>query len=82
MEAQSLADDGVADFVDGGWVFERRIFQKIASAEGLIYGDINVFVDGRCDDETPKAAVVRREVGASAADGDAQGCAGDDHSWE
>ena len=42
-------------------------------------GNVDVFVDGRGDEEAAVFAVVGREVGAAAAEGDAQRGTGDDH---
>ena len=44
-----------------------------------IDGDIDVLVDRRGDEEPPVFPVVGGQVGAAAAEGDAQGGPGDDH---
>jgi hypothetical protein len=41
--------------------------------------EVDVFVDGRRDEEAAEFAVVRRQIGAAAAEGHAQGRTGDDH---
>ena len=41
--------------------------------------DVNALVDGRRKEEAAVVAVVGRQVGAAAAEADAQGAAGDDH---
>ena len=53
-------------------VLERGIFQEISAAESFIDADVDMLVDGRGDDESAEAAVVGRQVGAAAADGDSQ----------
>src|SRR5579883_440718 len=47
--------------------------------EVVVDGDVDVLVDGRCDEEAAVAFVERRQVRAAAAEGDAQRAAGDYH---
>jgi hypothetical protein len=48
--------------------------------EGIVQGDVDVFVNGRGDHEAGMLAVVRRQVGAAASEGNAQRAASDDHA--
>src|SRR5581483_371806 len=56
-----------------------RVLYQVAGAEGLVDADEDVLVDGRGDESAAEPAVVGRQVGAPAADRDAQGRARDDH---
>src|SRR5205823_2054103 len=53
--------------------------QMDAWCEGAGDGHVDVAVDGRGDQESAERLVIRRQVGAAAAEGDAQRTAGDDH---
>jgi len=66
--AQSFAHDRVLHLIDGLHLFQLRILDEQFLAEGLVEGDVNVFVDGCRNDETSMLAVVRGQVGAAAAE--------------
>jgi hypothetical protein len=78
-QAQGFAHDGVLDLVHGLDQFHLRILDDQLLAEGLVQRDVDVFIDGRRDDEAAMLAIVRGQVGASASQRDAQWRAGDDH---
>ena len=65
--------------VDGFDVLELRVLQEDALRERPHHGDEHVLVDRRSDQKSAVLAVVRREIGAAAAEGDAQWTTGDDH---
>ena len=53
--------------------------RKDARHESMMHQDVDVFVDGRGDEEAAVLLVVRRQVGSPAAEGDAQRASGHDH---
>ena len=77
--AQRLADDAMANRVDGLDVLDLGVLQVDAGGERLDDGDVDVFVDRRGDEEPLVLAIVRGEVGAAAAEGYAKRAANDDH---
>ncbi len=75
--ADGLAYQGVADLVAGIGMFGFRILKEISGQKAAIDGDVDVFIDGRGNDKaSPVLLVIGREVSATAANGDTQGCAG------
>ena len=71
---------GCCDLVDRFDVLELRILQVDARRERPHDRDVDVLVDRRRDEEAAVLAVVRRQVGAAAAERDAQRATRDDHS--
>ena len=78
-QPQRLADDAVLDLVDRIDVLDLGIFQIDAGLERLDHADIDVFVDRRRDQKSLMLAVIGGEIGAAAAEADAQGRSHDDH---
>jgi hypothetical protein len=81
---QGFAYNRVLHLVHGLDQFHLRILHQQFLAERLVQRDVDVFVDGRGDDEAGVFAVVRWQVRAAAAERNAQWSAGDDHrpfSW-
>ena len=60
---------------DVGDALDLRILDDQLAHERLVHGDVDVLVDGGGDEEAAVLAVVRRQVGAAAAEADAQGTA-------
>ena len=71
-ELEGLADDGMFDLIDGGDALEFRILDNDLGLKRAVLRDVNVFVDRRGDEEAAVFAVVRRKVGAAAAEGNAK----------
>ena len=71
-ELEGFADDGMFDLVDGGDALEFRVLDNDLGLKRAVLRDVNVFVDRRGDEEAPVFAVVRRKVGAAAAEGNAK----------
>src|ERR1700730_10912946 len=67
-----FANNGVVNLIDGFDFFHFRIFQADLRPKGFADGDIDVFRDGRGDDESPVFTVVGRQVGASTAERNSQ----------
>ena len=59
--------------------FQLGIFHDQIRNEGAMEGEVDVFVEGSGYEEPALLAVVRRQVGASSAEGNTQWVAGDDH---
>ncbi len=70
---QRLADNRMLDLFDGFDPFQSGILDDEFRGETVVQCDVNVFVDGRCHQEPAILFVVRRQVGAAAAEADAQG---------
>ena len=49
------------------------VFDDQVVDEGLMHGDVDVFVDRRGDQEAAMVAIVGRQIGAAAAERDAKG---------
>ena len=62
--------------------FELGVLEEVVVDERAVDGDVAVPVDRRRDHERRPLAVVRRQVGATAADRDAQRRPGDQHGRE
>ena len=71
-ELEGFTDDGMFDLIDGGDALEFRILDNDLRLKRAVLRDVNVFVDRRGDEEAPVFAVVRRKVGAAAAEGNAK----------
>ena len=78
--SQGFANDRVLDLVHGLHHLDRRILDEVFGLEGLVQRDVDVLIDRGGNDEAAVFAVVGRQVGAAAAQGDAQRAAGDDHA--
>ncbi len=52
--------------------FELRVLDDELRDERLVQRDVNVFVDGRRDEEAAEAFVVGRQIRAAAAEADAK----------
>ena len=72
-EFHRLADDRMLDLVDVVGAFEFGIFDDDARLKRAVLREVDVFVDGRSHEEAAELAVIRWQVGASSAEGDAQG---------
>ncbi len=81
-QLEGLADDRMLDVVQTGHPFQFGVLQNQLGHEGFVEGDIDVFVDGRGQQEAPEALVVTWQIGATAAQADAQRGSGDDHAAE
>ena len=78
-ELQRFADDRVLDLVHGSHALELRVLDDQLVDERAMERDVDVLVDRGRDDEAAVLAVVRRQVGAAAAEGNAQRAPRDDH---
>ena len=78
-QLERFADDRMLDLVDRLHALELGIFDDQVVDEGLVQRDVDVLVDRRRDQEAAVLAVIGRQVGAAAAQRDAQRAAGDDH---
>src|SRR5580698_7947317 len=56
-----------------------RVGETDVAEEALVGGDVDVLVDRRRDDVAAEAIAVRRQIGAAAAEREANGRARDDH---
>ena len=70
-EFHRFADDRMLDLVDVIGAFEFGIFDYDARLKRAVLREVDVFVDGRGDEEAAELTVIRRQVGAAAAEGDA-----------
>ena len=61
------------DLVDVVGSFEFRVFDDDPRLKRAVLREVDVFVDGRCDEEAAELTVIRGQVGAAAAKRDAQG---------
>ncbi len=61
------------DLVRGGHPLQPGVLQNPLGHESLVQGDVDVFVDGRGDEETRVFLVIAGEVRAAAAEGNAKG---------
>ncbi len=75
-----LADDGVGQLGRIGHALELRIFDDEVFDEGLVQRDVDVAVDRSGDQEAAELAVIGRQVGAAASQGDAERASDDDHA--
>ena len=79
QHADRLADDRMLYLVDFLDVLQPGVFQKNARREGPDHGHVDIAVDGRGDEKTAVALVIRWQVGAAASQGDSQRASGNDH---
>ena len=78
--AQHLADDRVLDLVGLVDPLELAVLEEVVVGEGAVDRDVDVLGDGGRDDHAAVLLVVRRQVGAAAAQRDPQRRAGDQHA--
>ncbi len=78
-QAQRLADDRVLDVVDLLDALDLRVAQDDLFERGLHQRHVDVLVDRGGHQEPAVLPVVRGQVGAAAAEGDAKRAASDDH---
>ena len=71
-QSQRFAHDPVLDFVERIDVLDLGIFQIDARLERLDDADIDIFVDRRRDQESLMFTIIGGEIGAAAAEADAQ----------
>src|SRR3984885_7817620 len=79
QQLQRFANDGMFYIRHRGHLFQRRIFQVNARFERPHDRDVYILVDRGGNQESLILAVVRREVGAAAAQSDPQWATRDDH---
>jgi len=79
IQAQCLANERVADFLQVGRLFQSGVFRRLAAAEPLVDAEVDVLIDGGRDDESTEAAVVGGQVGAASTDEILRGVRRDDH---
>ena len=72
-EFEGFAEDGVLDVVDAGGAFEFGVFDDDLLLKGAMLRKVDVFIDGGGDEETAVRLIVGREIGAAAAERDAEG---------
>ena len=75
---QRLAQDRVADLARVVDLLELRVLQPVAALEDRVREHVDVLVDRPADEEAAVLAVVGRQVGAAAAERDAQRRAAED----
>ena len=78
--AQHLADDRVLDLVGLVDPLELAVLEEVVVGERAVDRDVDVLGDRGGDDHAAVLLVVRRQVGAAAAEGDPQRRAGDQHA--
>ena len=78
-QGEGFADDRVLQLGRLRHPFQLGILDDEVRHEGLMQGDINIFINGGGNEKAAVPLVVRRQVGAPAAQGDAQRRSGDDH---
>ena len=76
---QHLAQDRVADLARVVDLLELRVLEPVAALEHGVREHVDVLVDRPADEEAAVLAVVGRQVGAAAAERDAQRRAAKDH---
>jgi hypothetical protein len=81
-EFQRFTDDWVFDVLDGLNALEFRILDDDVPLKRPVLRDVDVFVDRRGDEEAAVFTIIGRQVGATAAEGNAQRGSGDDHRWK
>src|ERR1017187_6700660 len=81
MGQQHLTEDRMLDPLRTLDTLKRRVLQDVVRRERPVDRDENVFRDGRGQPESAEVPVVRRQIGATAAEGYPQRPAGDDHVW-
>jgi len=69
----------MANLVVAESFFELRILQKIAREEASIDTDVDIFIDGRRNNESTKLAKICGLIGSAAAERYPQGCPRDYH---
>ena len=74
-----LADDRVLHLVDASTCSSFEYLRIMPGVHGRCDRDVDVLVDRRGDQEAAVLAVVRRQVGAAAAERDPERAARDDH---
>ncbi len=72
-QAHGLADDRMLDGIDGRDALQLGILDDQVRHERLVERDVDVLVDGGGDEKTRVFAVIAGQVGAAAAEGNAQG---------
>jgi hypothetical protein len=80
LQRQSLPDDRMPHLLDPLDVLERRVFQVDPGLERPRHRHVDVLVDGGGDQKSLALGVVRRKIGAAAAQRDPERAAGDDHA--
>ncbi len=78
-QLQSLANDGMLDFINALDIFEFGVLDDDAGTKRFIDGDVDVAVNRRGEDKASMLPVVGREVGATAAETNPQRTPGNDH---
>src|SRR5581483_9816102 len=77
---QALAQDRVADLSDLVDLLELGVLHPVAALEDRVHQHVDVLVDRGGDEKAAVLAVVGRQVGAPAAQRDAQRRAAEDHA--
>ena len=77
---ERLAQDRVADLARVVDLLELRVLEPVAALEDRVREHVDVLVDRPADEEAAVLAVVGRQVGAAAAERDAQRRAAEDHA--
>src|ERR1039457_2382685 len=79
MGQQHLTEDRMLDALRTLDALNRRVLQEVVRRERPVDRDENVFRDGRGQHKSAELPVVRRQIGATPAEGYPQRRAGDDH---
>ncbi len=75
----SFANDRMLDFVDSIDMLKMGIFQIDSLGERSHHVDVDVLVDGARDQEAAVLAIIGRQIGAAAAEADAERATRCDH---
>src|ERR1019366_4820235 len=81
MGQQHLTEDRMLDPLRTLDTLKRRVLQEVVRRERPVDRYEDIFRDGRGQHEPAELPVVRRQIGATAAEGDPERRAGDDHVW-
>src|SRR5205807_150078 len=76
---QCFAKNGMPHFIDRVDVFDIGVLEPDTGAERTVDGDVDVAIDGSGDQKAAELFVIRRQIGPTAAEADAQRTARDDH---
>ena len=78
-QPQRLADQRVLDVLDPLHLLHLRILQEDSRHEPMMDQDVDIFINGRGDEEAAVLLVVGRQVGPPAAERDPERATGHDH---
>jgi hypothetical protein len=79
-DPQRFANDRMLHLVDRAHALDLRVLDDQILDERVVQRDVHVLVDRRRDDEAAVLAIVGRQVGATAAEGNPQRASRDDHA--